>query len=370
MDRSFLSSIQRMVIKIGTSVLSYQDGLNSAFIAGMAGQIATVRKSCPELVLVSSGAIGLGQQQLGIRTAITDVRMRQACASVGQPLLMHAYRQIFEQHHITISQVLLTRAVFDDRQSYLNLRNNVETLLSLSVLPIMNENDSVSTREIGKSFGDNDSLSAMVASKLDAQLLLILTDVDNLYTRDPNRYDNAEPLSYIPHLSQEIRDAAGGAGKLGTGGMQSKLEAVDIASTSGCYTIIANARQDRIVERILAGEELGTLFAPQKKLKNRSRWILHSMPSGSITADAGALAAVRSNKNLLISGVSAVQGDFNAGDVVTLNDCARMVSLFGSHELQTMLGKHSSEVERIAGKGRRVLARADDIVFIEDDVKE
>jgi glutamate 5-kinase len=370
MPRSFSSS-RRIVVKIGTNVLATDRGVDQAYIAEVARQVQELRKLDKRVLVVSSGAIGMGAQELGITERVEAVAMRQACAAIGQPLLMQSYRDAFSKFGVTVSQVLLTREVLNDRRSYVNLRNAVETLLELGVVPIFNENDSVSTAEIGNAFGDNDQLSALVASKTDADVLIILTDIDALYDADPRSSPHAQPVRLVEALTPEIFAYAGASGsRFGSGGMYTKLKAVQIAERAGCRVILAHGRESDVLPRLIAGEEIGTLFLSQERLKNRSRWILNSEARGRIAIDAGAEAAIRRHNSLLPPGIVSVEGLFPAGAVVELQSEAqgapigKMVSSLASTELRAVVGKHTSEVQAALGPGsREIIARPEDIVF-------
>ncbi|MFP4153928.1 MAG: glutamate 5-kinase [Alkalispirochaeta sp.] len=362
--------VKRVVVKIGTNVLTTGDELDRDYIDSVAEQIAGIRADGREVCLVSSGAIGLGAQELGVTGRVQDVVLRQACAAVGQPRLMHVYRDAFRRQNLQIGQVLITREVFNDRNSYVRLRNAVERLLELGVIPIFNENDSVATAEIGTAFGDNDQLSALVASKVDAGLLILLSDIDAYYDADPRRSTEARPVHTVQIVTDEMLSSAGRAGSVrGTGGMRTKLMAVRIAADGGCRVVLAHGREERVLSRIFAGEEVGTVFAARRTLRNRSRWLLHSKPRGMIRVDDGAMSAIRRHNSLLVTGVVAVEGNFEAGDVVLVNDAAKLVSAFGSRELERLIGHHSSEIPEILGHTdeRRLVARPEEIVFFDGD---
>jgi glutamate 5-kinase len=363
-----LSESKRIVVKLGTNILTRNHGIDEDYIGDVATQVAGLLAEGRKLLLVTSGAIGMGAGELGIVEKISSVKMRQACASIGQPLLMHVYRSAFKEHGIKIAQVLLTREVLNNRRSYLNLRNSVETLLDLGVVPVFNENDSVSTAEIGNAFGDNDRLSALVASKVDADLLVILTDIDAFYTANPRIEPEARPIRTVEHITDEILQAAGAAGStFSTGGMKTKVMAGVIAARAGCRMVLADGREPGVLGRILSGEEIGTLFLAEKKLSNRSRWIVNASPQGEVVVDEVAIKALRSGKSLLPSGIKEVRGDFAAGDVVDLNSVARIVVHFTSAELKTLMGHHSSEIRSILGADKRdVVARPEDIVFLDE----
>jgi glutamate 5-kinase len=367
--RSF-GDVRRVVVKLGTNVLTRDDALDREFVFEIARQIAELRNRGLEVCVVSSGAIGLGARELHISGRVQDVVLRQACAAVGQPVLMQVYREAFASYGIIAAQALITREALDGRSSYVRLRNAVERLLELGVVPVFNENDSVATAEIGTAFGDNDQLSALVASKVDAGLLILLSDVDGYYDRDPRHHSNAEKRDVVELVGTEMIEAAGKPGSaLGTGGMATKLKAVRIAADGGCRVVLAHGREPDVLRRIIVGDSVGTVFAPRRSLRNRSRWLLHSAPKGTIHVDQGAMEAIRRHNSLLPSGIVGVDGNFDAGEVVLVNDRAKLVSVFSSRELSSLIGKHSSEVAQILGPSddRRVIARPEDMVFLDDD---
>ncbi|MDH4202274.1 MAG: glutamate 5-kinase [Phycisphaerae bacterium] len=370
--RNFKDS-KRIVIKIGTSTLSTADGVNRAYIQTLAKQIAWLIGTGRQVLVVSSGAIGMGAKQLKMDGPITDMKLRQACAATGQPLLMHAYHEAFSAVGLTVSQVLLTAEVLDKRKTYLNLKNAIEGLLKLGAVPILNENDCVSTAEIGTAFGDNDKLSALVASKIDADLLIMLTDIDAMYDKNPHKYPDAKPIRVIPEITDEIVKAAGTKGSThSTGGMKTKLAAAKITATAGCRMALVNGSETNVIRRVIEGEEIGTLFlAKQQSLTNRTRWILHSKAEGTIHIDDGALAAVRKRKSLLPSGIKAVEGAFAAGSVVMLNNVAKAVVSLSSEELGRVAGQHSEKIRQLLGPDRRdVVAIPEDIVFLDTPEKK
>ncbi len=383
------SKAKRIVVKIGTNTLTKDGGVDAGYVRRMAGQISSLLATNRQVVIVSSGAIGMGAGQLSgyqdtrasgsgyqenrvsgmgaVAGKIKDIKMRQACAAIGQPLLMAEWRKSFLRYGVTVAQVLLTTEVLNNRKTYLNLRNSIETLLKLSVVPVLNENDSVSTDEIGSTFGDNDKLSALVASKIDADLLIMLSDIDALYDKNPRKFADARPIHTVYEITEEIMRSAGGRGtEYATGGMKTKIEAAKIASNAGCRIVLANGRLKNVIGRIIAGEEIGTVFMPKRKLSNRSRWILNSAAGGTIFIDEGAMRALRAHKSLLPSGVISVKGIFEAGAVVMLNDNAKAVTNLSSSQLKALAGKHSSEIRKILGpKHRDVVAIPEDIVFLD-----
>ena len=378
-------SVKKIVIKIGTNILTKENAveIDAGYIRRIASQINSLLETGRQVVIISSGAIGMGDGQLsgyqGIRPSgtgegqsglvgvVKDIKMRQACAAIGQPLLMAEYRKSFARYGVTVAQVLLTAEVLNNRRTYLNLRNSIETLLKLSVVPILNENDSVSTDEIGSAFGDNDKLSALVASKIDADLLIMLSDIDALYDKNPRKFADAKPIHAVFEITADIIRSAGDRGsKHGTGGMKTKIEAAKIASNAGFRIVLADGRLKNVIGRIIAGEEIGTVFMPKRKLSNRSRWILNSSPAGTIFIDEGAMRAVKNHKSLLPSGVISIKGTFEAGAVVMLNDNAKAVTSIGSSQLKVLAGKHSTEIKKLLGPGHRdVIAIPEDIVIID-----
>ncbi|MCK5674554.1 MAG: glutamate 5-kinase [Spirochaetales bacterium] len=363
--RNFSDS-HRVVIKIGTNLLTKDGKFNTQYVHDISAQIAGLKERGLQILLVSSGAIGMGAAELNLKNRVKEIKMRQACAAIGQPLLMHQYRDSFGEYGISIAQVLVTREVFSNRTTFLNLRNSVETLLTLGIIPVFNENDSVSTDEIGSAFGDNDRLSAMIASKVDADLLIILTDIDGLYNGDPRKDPKASLISSVEEITDEILGFAGSEGsEFSTGGMKTKLQAVSIAANAGCKTILANGSKNEILQKLIDGDDEGTVFLEGKKLSARSRWILNSVPLGQINIDKGAVKALQNKKSLLPSGITSVEGVFDEGEVVSINGIANAVSKFTSTEIENIIGHHSKDIPNLLGKGRKdVIARAEDIIFL------
>lgn len=372
MKRDF-SSIQRIVVKVGTNLLSTKDGIDESCIDRIVDQLVLLQQAGYQVLLVTSGAIGMGAKELKLKGPVKQVAMRQACASIGQPLLMSSYRRSFKKHGVVCSQILLTRKEMNNRHTYVNLRNSIFTLLELGVVPIFNENDTVSTAEIGSAFGDNDRMSAMVASKVDAELLVILTDIEGLYTADPKKDPKAELLSDIEILDNEILGFAGGAGSLfSTGGMKTKLLAAKIAAVAGCGSIIASGYEENILVRLMEGEVLGSYFHPQKRMNQRSRWILNNSHLGSIVVDEGAKQALLSSKSLLPKGVLKVEGAFEAGDVVEVctidgKPFAKAVPYYNSTDISILAGHKSSDIPTLLGSGHKdVIFRPEDLVLLDD----
>lgn len=369
-----LSAIQRVVVKVGTNLLSTKEGIDEGCIDRIAEQLVALQKKGLQVLLVTSGAIGMGAKELKLTGAVKQVAMRQACASVGQPLLMSSYRRAFKKHGVVCSQILLTRKEMNNRHTYVNLRNSSFTLLDMGVIPIFNENDTVSTAEIGSAFGDNDRMSAMVASKIDADLLIILTDIAGLYTADPKKDPSARLISDIELLDNEILAYAGGAGSLfSTGGMKTKLLAAKIAAVGGCGSIIASGYEPEVLVRLMEGEALGTFIHPSKRMSQRERWLLNNSHLGTIFVDEGAKKALLSHKSLLPKGVIRVEGGFEAGDVVAICTAdgkafAKAAPYFNSTEITTIAGHESRDISELLGNGHKdVLFRPEDLVLLDDE---
>ncbi len=360
---------KRIVIKVGTNILTRPDSveIDSAYVRRIVRQINTLLSGGRQVLIVSSGAIGMGAGQLHTKKKTTNTKIRQAYAAIGQPLLMAEYKKAFARYDVTIAQILLTTEILNNRKTYLNLRNTVETLLRMNIMPVINENDSVSTDEIGTTFGDNDTLSALVASKINADLLIMLTDIDALYDSDPRKNKNAQPITTVFEITRDLYRSAGSVGsRHATGGMKTKLDAAKIAANAGCRMVLTNGRTKNIICRIIQGQHLGTLFLPKRKLSNRKNWILNSRPAGTIVIDDGALKAIARRKSLLPSGILSVKGSFDAPSVVLLNDKAKAVTNLNSSQLRMLAGKHSTEIRKQLGPEHRdVVAIPEDIVFIE-----
>lgn len=323
-SRPAVAAARRVVLKLGTRVLTHDDGtLALARLFAVVEAAAGLVRAGREVLIVSSGAVGLGMDALGL-TGATELADRQACAAVGQTRLMELYNDGFSRLGRTCGQVLLTQSDFDDRLRYLNLRSTLEALLQHSAVPIINENDAVATDELafrgtGPVFGDNDRLSALVASKLDADLLVLLTDVAGVYDRDPRKHPDARLVERVEGV--EIGGSSSGAGR---GGMRSKVEAAKIAARAGCHAVIASGRTPGALESVLAGDATGTWFeaAGGTGLGARRRWIAWAAKArGVLTLDDGAIRALRERgASLLAAGVRSVDGAFDSGDVVELRD--------------------------------------------------
>lgn len=346
-----------MVVKVGTSSLVRGDGaLDRERMTAIIGQIADVRKRGCEAILVSSGAIRAGMERLGAARRPKDIPDKQATAAVGQSVLMQTYTDLLAVHGIVPGQILLTREDFDHRVRYLNARNTIRRLLAFGCLPIVNENDTVATEEI--KFGENDTLSALVAACADADLLLNLSDVDGLYSGDPRVDSSCRLIEEVPAINEDIERLAGGThGLSGSGGMRSKVEAARIATNSGVRMVIANASRPDVIADVVAGKNVGTRFiASETGLSHRKRWIAFgSRMRGSIVVNAGAAAMLtEGRKSLLPAGVVDMEGTFGVGELVSIvgedrKEIARGLTNYSTTELALIKGRHSSEIETILG---------------------
>lgn len=357
-ERKLPGKMKRIVIKVGSQILTTSDDqhLDLSFMAALASQIAAARQKGLEILLVSSGAIAAGRGALGLSERPKTIPQKQAAAAIGQSRLMRAYEDAFAAHGINVGQLLLTRGDLADRTRHLNARATLETLLECGVVPIINENDTVAVEEI--KFGDNDNLSALVTSLVDAGLLIILTDIDGLYDADPRKYPQAKLVPLVKAVTKELELAAGGSGStVGTGGMATKLAAAKKAGKSGAATLIVNGRAPEIILLAIGGEDVGTLVLPsQESLTRRKHWIAFTLrPQGRIMVDAGAARVLRKNgRSLLPSGVVAVEGEFERGASVRICDqsgveFARGIVDYASNEAVKIAGCNSSRIEEILG---------------------
>jgi glutamate 5-kinase len=346
----YLKSVRTIVIKLGTQTLSDNEGrLDAVFVGTIANQVAELRQRGIRMTLVSSGAIGCGLRELGLTQRPADLARLQAVAAVGQRRLMDVWAAAFQPHQLHVAQILLTREDIDDRTRFLNLRNTIVAVHELNCIPIVNENDTVSTAELVKiSFGDNDILAATVAHALRADLLVLLTAVDGLLD------DRGEPVRLVTR-AQDARDLVRQEkSRAGKGGMDSKIQAARMVTDAGEAMIIANGRMERVLPRLLGGDELGTLFLPaSKKLSSRSRWIGAVRPAGTIVVDDGARQAlIELHRSLLPAGIIKVEGEFGRGDVVTICDTnsrqiARGLSNYSSAQIAQIQGKKTAQVKQI-----------------------
>jgi glutamate 5-kinase len=356
-DRSVVAQARRVIIKVGSSLVTNDGrGLDHDAIAHWAAQIAQLRALGKEVVLVSSGAIAEGMLRLGYTKRPGGIHELQACAAVGQMGLIHIYENAFRAHQLRTAQVLLTHADLADRERYLNARSTLTTLLRLGVVPIINENDTVVTDEI--KFGDNDTLGALVANLIEADVLIILTDQRGLYSADPRKDPDAQLIAQGRAGDPALEAMAGGAGTaIGRGGMLTKILAAKRAARSGAHTVIAWGRSSDVLTRLAAGEAIGTqLLAETGQLTARKQWMLdHLQTAGRLVLDAGAVQKLtREGKSLLPVGVREVGGEFGRGAVVTCVDpdgkpVARGLCNYASADARRILGRPSAEIAAILG---------------------
>jgi len=359
-DGSKAKQYRRIIVKLGTSLLTGGgDHLNQEMISGLVDQVAKLHGQGLEFLIISSGAIAAGRYKLGLDKERRGIPFKQVLASVGQGRLMNVYDRLFSRHDITVAQALLTRADLSDRAGYLNARNTLLALLELKVVCIVNENDVVAVDEIQEAkFGDNDNLSAMVANLVDADLLMILSDIAGLYTADPYRSPDARLIPEVARIDSKIEElVAGTSGALGTGGMATKIEAAKLATSSGVTVIIADGREPDIILRLAAGEAAGTHFLPMaSKLESRQRWMMSGLSTkGKLVVDSGAALALKKQKrSLLAAGIIQVEGKFERGDIVNLYDAegARLgcgITNYSSADLAKIKGMHSKKITAALG---------------------
>ncbi len=354
--KELFRDIKTIVVKIGTSSITNEDGsFNRRLTEDTARQVAELRKLGKTVIIVSSGAIGIGVEELKMPSRPREIPLRQAAAAVGQNILMQEWMAAFKKYDSKVAQILLTYEAFSSRMTYLNLRNSISALLEAGVVPIINENDPICVHEIEATFGDNDKLSAMIASKVEAELLILLSDIDGLYNKNPKKNEDAILISTIEKITPEIESYGGSPTSMkGVGGMRTKIEAAKITSIAGCHMVIANSAVEDVILKVMKGENIGTLFLAQNgKFRNRTRWIILSKTSGKIIVDKGAEKAVLKGMGLLPSGILEVSGLFDRGDIVDIesdgNVFSKGITDYSSSELNMIKGKHSDMIEKILG---------------------
>ncbi len=375
-----IKNCKRVVFKFGTNVLRNEDkDISLSRIYSFIEDISKLHKAGLEVIIVTSGAVGLGAKKLNVDSS-ESLSLKQACAAIGQSQLMCIYEDGFGKYSINTAQILLTEDDFNNRVKYLSLNNVLNTLLDLKVIPIINQNDTVSTSELeeagnplyGVSFSDNDKLSALVASKLDADLLIILSDINGLYDDNPKENPNAKLISEVKELTSEIENYAKTASNGGRGGMITKLQAAKVVTHSGGFVIIANGKEPQVLRRIFKGEKLGTTFYPVEQLSQKRRWIAYATNiTGQIVINLGAKNAIlNENKSLLAIGILSVKGKFSRGDVISVldeNNCevARGIANYSSEDCSKILGSHSDNIYEILGyKNYDAVITKDNIALI------
>jgi len=371
--KDLLKQVKRIVIKVGSGVLTSAGGLNMTVIDDLTTEICTLKKEGFEVLLVSSGAIASGLKKIGMSKRPQSVSQQQAMAAVGQSSLIMAYEDAFERHGHKVAQILLTRDDLTHRRRYLNARNTLFTLLSWNIVPIINENDTVVVDEI--KFGDNDNLSAMVTNLTESQLLINLTDIDGLFDKDPRNHDDAKLIDVVEKADRKImRYASSIPGFLGTGGMASKIKAARKVALRGVPAIIANGLKPGILDLIFSGKEEGTLFLPgETTLCSRKHWIAFTKsPKGEIVIDRGAERAIlKKGKSLLPSGMVEVRGRFSLGNsVLLLNEAGDQIAVgmvnYHSGDIRKIMGAKSAEIEsRLGFKHDDEVIHRDNLVLAE-----
>jgi glutamate 5-kinase len=350
---------RRIVAKFGTNLLTNGgDELNIEHMQQLVAQVAALRQAGVEVIVVSSGAVAAGRSRLGITRNRRDIPFRQVLAAVGQGQLMQAYDRLFSAHGINVAQALLTRRDLADRVSYLNARNTLLALLSYKVVPIVNENDAVAVEELEESrIGENDTLAALTANLVDADLLALLQTREGLFTADPSTDPGATLVSRVDRIDKTVEGYAGASEPGGRGGMLSKLQAARLATSGGSDTVIAGGLEPDVLTRLVQGEALGTFFpAAADRMESRKRWILSGLSiKGSLVIDDGAAKALRErNTSLLPAGIKEVCGDFNRGDTieVTIASGERLatgVANYGAQDLTALRGARSTQIAAILG---------------------
>jgi len=367
-----LETAKRLVIKIGSALLVDPDTgfVHRTWLAGMAADVAACRAHGQEVVIVSSGAVALGRRHLKLGSGVLRLEEKQAAAAAGQIRLAHAWQEALAAHGISVAQVLLTPDDTESRRRYLNARSTIATLLRLSAVPVINENDTVATAELR--FGDNDRLSARVAEMVTADCLVLLSDIDGLYTADPSQDPAATFIAEVPRITPEIEAMAGSAKYtgVGTGGMVTKIAAAKIAVSAGCAMVIARGGVDRPLHAIAVGASC-TWFLPRATpFSARKQWIAGSLvPAGILTIDDGAARALAAGKSLLPAGVAAVEGHFQRGDAVIVKNArgeelGRGLVAYSIDDARLILGHKSGEIEALLGyRGRDEMIHRDDLAL-------
>ena len=351
-----LENIQKIVVKVGTSTLTNEDGgLNIEKIKKIVSELSNLSNKGYDVVLVTSGAVGAGMGKLNMTERPKTLSEKQALASVGQVALTHLYQLLFQEYGKIIGQILLTRGDFSDRRRYLNARNVCNTLLKNKIIPVINENDAVVSNEL--KVGDNDTLSALVSGLIDADLLIILSDVQGLYNKNPQKYEDANLIEIVGKIDDDIKKTADGEGsKFGTGGMITKIIAAEMATKIGTNMVIASGDDPKNISRIVEKENIGTLFTKKnKKISSKKYWLAYGTnKKGLLTIDEGAEKALFKGKSLLPVGIKSFEGDFDKGTVLKImnmknENIATGISNYSSDEIALIKGHRSEDIEKILG---------------------
>lgn len=369
-----LNSAQRIVVKLGSALLVDEQGaLRGDWLSGLCMDIAALKSQGRDVILISSGAIALGRAPLGFNQRPKSLSAAQAAAAVGQITLARAWQEALQAHGLTAAQLLLTLHDLEGRRTYLNARETVEELLQLNAIPIINENDSTATEEIR--FGDNDRLAARVAQMTGADLLILLSDIDGLYDKDPKKHEDASFISDIPHITPEIEAMAGTSDNngLGSGGMATKLAAARIATQAGTSMIITHGQPAHPIQRLQQGAKASFFHTTLDKPAARKAWLAGRLHlTGEITVDDGAYQALQKGRSLLPSGITAINGQFERGDAIAVitkegKVIARGISAYGHEEAARIKGRHSQDIAHVLGYDRgEVFIHRNDMVLEKD----
>jgi glutamate 5-kinase len=367
-----LTQARRVVVKVGSTLLVDGDSgrVNRAWLETLVEDLLRLRKRGQRVILVSSGAIALGRRRLGLKHGTLRLEESQAAAAVGQIRLAHAYKELLESHDVTVAQVLLTLEDSERRRRYLNARATLESLLELGALPVINENDTVATAEIR--YGDNDRLAARVAQMSGADCLLLLSDVEGLYSADPNRDPAARLIREVRHITPEIEAMAGrSTSQLGSGGMSAKIVAARIAMAAGCHLCIAAGAHQHPLRRIEEGADCTWFVPTATPAAARKQWIAGTLrPAGALTIDAGALRALLEGRSLLPAGVTGTRGRFERGDTVSVvsaegAEVARGIVAYSDADAARIMGRRSAEIAQLLGfRGRDEMIHRDNLVLL------
>jgi glutamate 5-kinase len=363
---------KRIVVKVGSALLVDGDKgrLNRVWLESFTEDVAAYRKRGLEIILVSSGAIALGRRHLGLPAGALKLEESQAAAAVGQIRLAHAYKELLDAHQVTVAQILLTLGDTEQRRRYLNARGTLNTLLALGAIPVINENDTVATAEIR--YGDNDRLAARVAQMAGADCLILLSDIDGLYTADPKLDPDAQFIAKVLEITPAIEAMAGGSGStMGSGGMQTKIAAAKIAIAAGCHLCISKGAEAHPLRRIEEGARCTWFLPSSTPLATRKQWIAGTLkPAGAIAIDDGAVRALMSGKSLLPAGVTRALGRFDRGDTVSIigpdgTEVARGICAYSDADAARIIGRRSADIERVLGfRGRDEIVHRDDLVLL------
>ena len=351
-----LKNVQKIVVKVGTSTLTKSDGqLNIEKIKKIVLELSNLSDKGYDVALVTSGAVGAGMGMLNMPERPKTLSEKQAVSAVGQVSLMHLYQTLFQEHNKVIGQLLLTKGEFSDRRRYLNVRNVCNTFFDKKIIPVINENDAIVADEL--KVGDNDTMSALVSGLIDADLVIILSDIDGLYNKNPQKYTDAKLIELVGDITEDVKNMAGGEGsKFGTGGMITKIIAAEMATKIGTNLVIANGDDPKNITRVVEKENIGTLFVRKnKKISSKKYWLAYGTnKKGIVTVDEGAEKALLSGKSLLPVGIKSVEGRFDEGAVIKIENLkkeiiATGITNYSSDEIEVIKGKQSEEIEGILG---------------------